>query len=95
MFTHSRLTTLLAMILGGDHTRNVYPQSRDNFTSNDFSKNHTRNVYPQSLNNFTGNDFGYNVQGTIPAMFTNSRLTTLLAMILGTMYHTRNVSRSC
>ena len=36
MFTRSRLTTLLEMILGRYHTRNVYPQSLNNFTGNDF-----------------------------------------------------------
>ena len=36
MFTRSRLTTLPAMILGKNYTRNVYPQSLYNFTRNDF-----------------------------------------------------------
>ena len=36
MFTRSRLTTLPTKILGRYYTRNVYPQSRNNFTRNDF-----------------------------------------------------------
>ena len=36
MFTRSHLTTLPAMILGKFYTRNVYPQSLNNFTRNDF-----------------------------------------------------------
>ena len=35
MFTHSRLTTLPAMILGWYYTRNVFPQSHNNFTRNE------------------------------------------------------------
>ena len=56
MFTRSRFTTLPAKILDRYYTNNVYPQSLDNFTRNDFEY-YTRNVYPQSLNNFTRNDF--------------------------------------
>ena len=36
MFTRSRLTTLPAMILSRHYTRNVYPQSLNNFTHKDF-----------------------------------------------------------
>ena len=36
MFTRSRLTTLPAMILGRYYTRNVYPQSLNNFTHKHF-----------------------------------------------------------
>ena len=36
MFTRSRLTTLPAMILGKYYTSNVYPQSLNHFTRNDF-----------------------------------------------------------
>ena len=35
MFTRSHLTTLPAMILGRYETRNVNPQSLNNFTRND------------------------------------------------------------
>ena len=36
MFTRSRLTTLPAIIMGRYYTRNVYQQSLNNFTRNDF-----------------------------------------------------------
>ena len=71
------------MILGRYYIRNVYPQSLNHFTRNDFGQV----WYPQCLLAVAWKLYlQWLWVGIIPAMFTRSRLTTLPAMILGRNY---------
>ena len=75
------------MILGKFYTRNVYPQSLNNFTRNDFGYV----LYPQCLPAVALQLYPqWFWVGIIPATFSRNRLTTLASMILGRCY-TRNV----